>query len=246
MDNMKHHEMHMPPKEEEEVATHGMTVVGEKSVYLSHLPMFMTPHNFQVILEAAFTKGGESVQEVYVKDRRSNPKIKMYTLKPLDEFMLTTLFRPDPPARSSFRGKLFRRHFERDGEKISALTDFDVKIKRIVYLNELDGVRTKPDKLTYRLFGRPDELFLAHVIAAPPPDFDQIISVKIDGHQFTEQELKDGVEVVFLKRGNSAAERLKEKERLQAQGHVTGAHQFLNLNVEGGVEFYMEEGDLAE
>lgn len=244
MENNMHHGKHMPPKEK--AATHGMTVVGEKSIYLSHLPMFMTPHNFQVIFEAAFTKGGKSVQEAYVKDRRSNPTIKMYTLEPLDKFKLTTLFRPTPPARSSFRGKLYRRHFERDGEEVSGLTDFDVKINRVVYLNELDGTMTKPDELTYRLFGRPDELFLAHVIAAPAPDFDQIISVKIDGHKFTDQELKTGVEVVFLERGNTADERLKEKEESQARGHVTGAHQFLKLNVKGGVEHYMEEGDLEE
>lgn len=244
MENMKHHGMDKPPKEK--IATHGMTVVGEKSVYLSHLPMFMPPHNLQLILEVAFMQGANSVQEVYVKDRRSNPKIKMYTLAPLEKFQVTTLFRPTPPARSSFRGELFRSHFERDGVKVGGLTDFDVKIKRIVYLNQLDGTMTKPAKLTYRLFGRPDELFLLHVIAAPPPDFDQIISVKIDGHQFTDQELMSGVEIVFAERANTAAQRLREKEKLQGQGHVTGAHQFLNLNVEGVTEFYEEEGDLAD
>ena len=44
----------------------------------------------------------------------------------------------------------------------------------------------------------------------------------------------------------AAAKRLKEKEKLKARGHVTGAHQFLKLNVEGITEFYEEEGDLAE
>ena len=244
MENMKHHGMDMPHEEEE--PPHNMMVVGEKSVYLSHLPMFMSPHNFQVILEAEITQGGKSVREIYVKDRQSHPKVKMYTLEPQDSFKLPTLFRPLPPPRSSFKAKLFRGHLERGGEELSGLTNFDVKIKRVIYSEELDGTRTKPDKLTYILFGRPDELLLAHVIAAPPPDFDQLISVKIDGHQFTEQELMQGVEVVFLERANTAAERLKEKEKLPARGHVTGAHQFLNFNVEGVREFYFEEGDLAE
>jgi hypothetical protein len=241
--DMKHDGMKMP---KEKVGIHGMTVVGEKSVYLSHLPMFMKPHNFQAIFEASFIQGANSVQDVYVKDRRSNPKSKMYTLPPLEKFQLTTLFRPTPPARSSFKGELFRGHFEREGVTVSGMANFDVKIKRVIFLNELDGTMTKPAKLTYRLFGRPDELFLLHVVAAPPPDFDQIISVKIDGHQFTDQELSSGVEVVFADRANTATARLKEKEKSRAQGHVTGAHQFLNLNVEGLIEFYMEEGDLAE
>ncbi len=46
--------------------THNMMIVGEKTVYLSHLPMFVmdgtpptfnSPHRFQVILEATFTDG---------------------------------------------------------------------------------------------------------------------------------------------------------------------------------------------
>src|SRR3954468_23208955 len=33
---------------------HGMLLFGSGPVYLSHLPMFGTPHNFQVILEVTF------------------------------------------------------------------------------------------------------------------------------------------------------------------------------------------------
>jgi hypothetical protein len=221
-----------------------MMVVGEKSVYLSHLPMFMPEHRFQAIFEAEFTKGGKSAQEIYFKDRQSHPKVKMYTLNPLDTFELPTLFRPLPPPRSSFKARIFRDHFERGGVAVSGLNNIDVKIKRVIYAEELDGTRTKPDELTYILFGRPEELFLAHVIAAPPPDFDQIISVKIDGHKFTEQELETGVRVVFLDRANTAVERLKEKEKLEGRGHVTGAHQFLDLNIEGVRELYFEESEL--
>lgn len=242
MENMKHHGMDMHHEAE---PPHNMMVVGEKGVYLSHLPMFMSPHNFQVILEAEFTQGGKSVQEIYVKDRQSNPKVKMYTLEPLDSFKLPTLFRPTPPPRTSFKARLIRGHLERGGSTLSGLDNLEVEIKRVIYAEELDGTRTKPDELTYILFGRPEELFLAHLIAAPPPDFDQIISVKVDGHRLTEQELKHGVEVVFLDRPNTVAARFKQKEKSKARGHVTGAHQFLNLNVEGLTEFYFEEGELA-
>jgi hypothetical protein len=49
---------------EDPPATHNMLVIGEKAVFLSHLPMFgasdptkddFSPHRFQVILEATFT-----------------------------------------------------------------------------------------------------------------------------------------------------------------------------------------------
>lgn len=243
MEHMHHPDVDMP---EEDEPPHNMMVVGEKGVYLSHLPMFMAPHNFQVIMEAAFSQGSKSLQDVYIKDRQSNPNVKMYTLEPLDSFKLPTLFRPMPPARSSFKGRLVRGHLERGGVDVRGMTNFDVKIKRVIYAEELDGTRTKPDKLTYILFGRTDELFLAHLIAAPPPDFDQLISVRVDGHKFTDQELKNGVQVVFLDRPNTIAARFKEKEKSKAQGHVTGAHQFLNLNLEGVREFYFEESELTE
>lgn len=240
--DMKSHQSHKShEKHEKPEPPHNMMVVGERSVYLSHLPMFMPDHQFQVILEAEFTKGGKSAQEIYFKDRQSHPKVKMYSLMPLDSFKLPTLFRPLPPPRSAFKGKLFRGHLERENEELG---NFEVKIKRVIYAEELDGTRTKPDELTYILFGSPEELFLAHLIAAPPPDFDQLISVKIDGHKFTKQELETGVRLVFLERANTAVARLKEKEKLKGRGHVTGAHQFLELKVEGIREFYFEESEL--
>jgi hypothetical protein len=52
--------------------------------------------------------------------------------------------------------------------------------------------------LEYLLFGKGTDLFLAHLITAPP-DFDQVLGVKVTGHQFTADELANGVHVVFPK-----------------------------------------------
>jgi len=239
MDNMNDHHMH----HEQEEPPHNMMVVGEKSVFLSHLPMFMSPHNFQVILEATFTSGGKSVQEVYTKDRQSNRQTKMYTLEPQESFKLPSLFTPRPPSRSSFKGTVLRGHLERGGEEIAGLANIDVNVKRIVYAQELGQGFNKSDKLSYILFGGGQELFLAHVIAQPP-DFDQILSVKIDNPP-SDEELSRGVRVTILDRENSASRRIKEKEKIVGQGHVTGAHQFLQLQIQANVEFYFEEGELS-
>ena len=50
---------------------HNMVVVGERRIFLSHLPMFMAPHSVQLILEATFVKEGKSIDEVYFADRAS-------------------------------------------------------------------------------------------------------------------------------------------------------------------------------
>ena len=239
MNNMNdQHAQHEP-----ELPPHNMMVVGEKSVFLSHLPMFMSPHNFQVILEATFTSVGKNVQEIYTKDRQSHRQTKMYTLSPKESFKLPSLFTPNPPSRNSFKGTVLRGHLERGGEEIAGLIKIEVNVKRIVYAQKLGGGFDKADKLTYILFGRGQELFLAHVIAKQP-DFDQILSVKI-ANPPSDEELSRGVSVVITDRENSASHRLKEGEKVVGQGHVTGAHQFLQLQIQAGVEFYFEEGELS-
>lgn len=239
MNNMNGHPMH--PEHQE--PPHNMMVVGEKRVFLSHLPMFMSPHNFQVILEATFTSGGRNIQEVYTKDRQSHRQTKMYTLRPEESFKLPSLFTPHPPSRNSFKGTLLRGHLERGGEEIEGLTNIDVNVKRVIYAQKFGKGFDKSDQLTYILFGNAPELFLAHVIAKAP-DFDQIISVKIDNPP-SDEELSRGVSVVISNRENSASKRIREKEKVLGQGHVTGAHQFLQLQMQADVEFYFEEGELS-
>jgi hypothetical protein len=79
---------------------------------------------------------------------------------------------------------------------------------------------------------------------ARPPDFDQLLSVKIDNPP-SDEELSRGIIVTVLDRENSASSRIKEREKVVGQGHVAGAHQFLQLQIQGGVEFYFEEGELS-
>lgn len=232
---------------------HNMQVVGEQTVFLSHMPMFgrlesgsfTTIHRYQVILEATFTHRSNNVQDLYARDRKNNPGIKIYTLSP-EEFVLTELFTPErePPSRTSFKAAVFRGHLERDPHQvIGGLENIDVSIKRIVHAREFDPADSKPDKLEYILFGRGAELFLAHRISLPP-DFDQILSVKIDNPPFSDDELRQGISVVFPDRSNSSVERIKAAEKVVGRGHVPEAQQFLTLNMLADKEFYFEESEL--
>lgn len=57
------------------VAVHGMLLFGEKTVYLSHRPLFgtTTPHRYQVILEVTLAQAGRDPQADFVQDRRKHP-----------------------------------------------------------------------------------------------------------------------------------------------------------------------------
>jgi hypothetical protein len=212
-------------EESDPPATHNMLVIGEKTVFLCHLPMFddltvdksdyTSMHRYQVILEARFIRNRKDVTNTYTKDRESNAGIKMYTLQPA-RFVLARLFSPnrDAPMLRSFRATIFRGHLERDGQTINGLEDVVVKLNKVVHAREFDPFQEKASQLEYILFGKGEELFLAHLITKPP-DFDQIVAVKTAG-RFTDEELGNGVRVLLPERRNTAAQRLKENEQAKA------------------------------
>jgi hypothetical protein len=235
--------------------THNMMVVGVKTVYLSHLPMFddvnpegtdfTSPHRRQVIMEATFSQAGKDITPVYLKDRLSHPQERMYTLKPA-KFLLGQVD-PNGMALRTFRGNaVFRGHLERDGRQRiigrENAASFDVNVKKVVHFHKFDPKGTKPAHLEYLLFGKGAELFLAHFITLPD-DFDQIVSVNIPGHGFTDAQLSQGMHVVFAGRGNTARERLKEKDKDAGEFQLPGGSP-KSLPVEVAREFYFEETEL--
>jgi hypothetical protein len=226
-------------------ATHNMLVVGEQTVYLSHLPMFQEegeppmPHRYQAILEVTFAK-----QEGYVKDRRGHQTTNIYTLNP-ERFVLPELIALDPQRKSlsSFKAKtIFRGHLERDA-RVPILQEVKVSVKRVIHFREFDAKAQKAPQLEYLLFGKGQELFLAHVITAPP-DFDQILAVKVTDHEFPDKELAKGVPVIFPGTTNAAAARLREKQQIAGEMKVANASAPKTVQVEVSREFYFEEGEL--
>jgi len=222
-----------------------MLIVGSDTVYLSHLPMFQEkgeppmPHRYQAILEVAIAK-----QNSYVKDRREHGSTRIYTLNP-ENFVLPALVSSDSqskPLRSFKAMAIFRGHLERDN-RVRILQDVDVSVKNVIYFREFDPEDKKSPQLEYLLFGKGQELFMAHVITAAP-DFDHIVSVKIIDHKFTNAELAKGVTVVFPGNTNAVASRLREKQRVVGEIKIDNAAAPKKIQVEVSREFYFEEGEL--
>jgi hypothetical protein len=232
------------------MGSHGMLVLGEKQTFLSHLPMFMFdadshPHNFQVIIEVTFAPppgGGPAVD--YVGDRRQHPDMRLYTLIPA-EFEMDHL---DPAARSIevLTGEVHRGHFEHHeddgGQAIGMVT---AKIMNVVHFRAFEKGAKKPAELEYLLFGRGEELFLTHLVMAPP-DFDHIVSVRANDGDVTLAELAEGITVRVLGRPNTPKDRLTAGER--ASGRVVDGQSPDGRDVELEVlgELYFEEGELGD
>lgn len=222
---MMHHDMDMP-------ATHGMLLFGEKTLYLSHLPMFMTEHDHQVIMEVTLTAEEGDAQIVYTTDRQRSEE-RVYTLVP-EQFSLQRLAADGPAKLASFKGTVFRGHFEKDGEPI--LRDVTVNVRQVIHFRKFDPAAESPPSLSYLLFGRDDEYYLAHFITAAP-DFDQIVPVSLGSHDFSEEALNRGVRLAVPGRENRITDRLRDGQEVVAQ---------VDIALQTSRELYLEEGELAD
>jgi hypothetical protein len=234
-DLMTNHGLTDPP------AGHGMLLFGEKTVYLSHLPLFgtTTPHRYQVILEVTLTKTGGDPQADYVKDRRQHPATKIYTFDP-SPFVLPELD-PKNTQRNSFKGTIFRGHFERGGKSINE--NVVANVTRVVHFREFDPQAAGLPQLQYFLFGKNQELFLAHLITKPP-DFDQIVPVARIDQPFTDEALGQGVPITFPGTVNKPAKRIKASSQVIGQvKKADGSPAQVKLQTKA--ELYFEAGELA-
>jgi hypothetical protein len=228
----------------DQAAGHGMLVVGLDTVFFYHLPMFMSPHDYQVILEGTISKEGSDPQRTYKEDRKSHPRTRVYTLDPVP-FVLPDLF-PPAPERKKIRGDLFRGHFEKPpefpAEPFQIGTDVDVTIANVVFVQKLLPLPPPLAGLEYLLFGKGTDLFLAHLITKKG-DFDQVVSANVKGRQFLGDELRHGVRVQFGGKANTASEKLVEGKSITGTAQISDKK--VAIEVEPQVEFYMSERDLS-
>jgi hypothetical protein len=89
-------------------AVHGMLIIGETRLLMSHLPMFHPPHDCQVLLSAP----GSDPLKTYLDDGKAS-KSKVYTWVP-KPFQLSALL-AHPKIPLTMIGTIFRGHFERGG-----------------------------------------------------------------------------------------------------------------------------------
>ena len=193
-------------------------------------------------MEATLKKEEREVLATYAGDRKSHPATRIYTLGP-EEFILPNLIPANAnPPLSRFKASVFRGHLERPRKKL-IIKDADVSIQNVIHFREFDPKAEKLPQLEYILFGKGSELYLAHLITRPP-DFDQVLSVSIADHSFTEEELRKGLRVVF-DRPNTISKRLLEKQTVAAEVRsADGSSPLVKVKIKGMTEYYFEEGEL--
>jgi len=161
-------------------AMRARVLFGDKTLYLSHTPLFSPPHNDQMILEVNLTKDGANPEARYRDDRNSSGA-RFYTVKPPAMSPLAL----EPGA--SFVADVHRNSYEADGE----IVDFGVTVtvKNVVYTQKLDPNTAAPNCGSHYLcFGEPGAFFAAHRITSAP-SFDQIVSLTILDETLAQQPM---------------------------------------------------------
>lgn len=211
-------------------SVHGMLMVGRSKIYLSHLPMFHSPHDYQVILEVELST---EAKKTYLDSLGASAET-VYTLVP-ETFVLPEMISSPRP----FKASLFKGHFERGGHEIAKRVE--VQIKKVVFFAKFDPTATHHANATYLVFGHATEQFLAHVITSKP-DFDHLVEVKVlDSRVVTALEKRNHMVAYF--------EGLTGTVPIPNQGKFQAIVKTAPVETEATVEvvrsLYLETSDLA-
>jgi hypothetical protein len=133
---------------------------GTNATYLSHIPMFMKPHDVQLLLEVTLD-GGDAPLPKSFSDRG-------YTFVPegmsLDDVRLG--------RRTSFVGTLFEGNSEQGGREL--VHEITARVKTIRLDRLLDPRATDPETPDYLLLGAAPDTTLVRIIHAKRTSIDEL------------------------------------------------------------------------
>jgi hypothetical protein len=230
---------------------HGMLLFGDDPLYLSHLPMFHHPHDFQVLV--AVRLDDRSSQALLAHRATGGPGI--YTFLP-EDFPIAELDPRRGQVRTAMPGTVFREHFERGGTPIA--DGAVAEVVRVVHFEQLaDRAPAADAPLRYLAFGSADRLQLAHAITARP-SFDQVLTSRVRPGSLTDmagRSLADDLTALTWDRGQLVeVDREDVPERRLAPGSTvrgtfrsttspSGMHGF-SAEIEVQEEVYLEIAEL--
>lgn len=199
---------------------HGMLFFGQgDTFYISHLPMFHKPHDYQAIVEVRLKA---DVKAKYQAELAA--KGGYFTFAPSGTFVLPEVVTQKKPIS----GSLVQGHFERGG---SPLIDTDLELVRVVFYKKISETDKKPPKEKYVIFGKGDEYFMAHEVFERP-NTDEIIP--LPKNYPISAELKNDIK----ENGLAYVDNLEVKDKKVVVKKDKESIQFPYK------EFYKETGDL--
>ena len=186
--------MQMTPPPGGHMGVHGMVMFGKN--YLSHIPMFHEPHDYQIIMDVHLEHPqigpGESFGD------------SLHTFVP-DKFSLGDLLNG---KLEKIQGTVYEGNFEDGGKPV--LEGVTAHIDEVLHSHHLSNQQEARPELEYWLYGDRQDAYLVHPIAGGTAGFDQILHVDLKEAKVSDQELEQGVLVRLPGRPNEVHSRLKD------------------------------------
>lgn len=199
---------------------HGMLFFGsEETFYISHLPMFHKPHDYQAIVEVKLPADAKAKYQAALKKSGG-----YFTWAPAENWVLPEVITKKAPIR----GSLVQGHFERGG---SPLLDVELELVRVVFYKKISEKDKKPEKEKYIVFGKGKEYFMAHEVFERP-NVDELIPLPQD------KKFSDALKGDIKDNGLTYLDSLevKDKKVIMKKGKEEVEFPYQ--------EFYRETGDL--
>lgn len=166
--------------------------------YLSHIPMFHEPHDYQIIMDVHLEHPQIGADDNFGQS--------LHTFVP-DKFSLGDLLNG---KLKQIQGTVFEGNFEDGGKPI--LEGVTARIEEVLDSRHLADSAPAPQELEYWLYGARQDAYLVHPIAGGSAGFDQILHVDLQQANVTDGELQEGVLVRLPGRPNDVNSRLKDGE----------------------------------
>ena len=149
-------------------AVHGMLLFGKNATYASHLPMFHSPHDYQLIMKLSLEDLPRSQTLSHYETWKEKGQT-LFTLVP-EIVDLTQIING---GKTTLNASIYKGHFENGGENLGPVK---IHIQKLIYSSKLDGTQVPENLENYFVFGEAGEYFAAHLIQSKP-SFDAIINV---------------------------------------------------------------------
>jgi hypothetical protein len=214
-----------------------MRIVGNQSIYLSHMGLFNSScHEFQALFQVSFQGSGDP-QKIYFQAQGSDPNNNEFTLKPNENFLLSDL---ENGTRKSFTANIFAGQYECQTAPKPIAKNVTVQIEKILHFRKFEPKAKQPPFSEYLLFGNDKEQLAAHLITAPP-DFDQIIALK---QPLTGLTLANAARLVLPNRPvKNPTDNLNQSLKAGVKPAVQINGQSTNLTIETGSQYFLETGN---
>ncbi len=151
--------------------SHGMVLFGgADALYASHLPMFHSPHDYQVILKVRLA---DKALDKVLRSRLGG-RAELWTLDP-EKFNLDR-FAPGAAAPNQrFKADLVLGHFEQGGQ--TQYAGAEVVVEKVMFFRRLGATPAKSAAARYLQLGDGAQRFLVKQIDSRP-DFDHVVAIK--------------------------------------------------------------------